>query len=96
MDSTTTADGKMPEVRVATYNILSSKLARSEQFPSCAPEDLRANVRYKRILPKLEAEMAQGSILCLQEVTSSLSQPCLSVFSSHALQIWFKDVVSEP
>eukprot|EP00240_Pyramimonas_obovata_P003883 CAMPEP_0118938880 /NCGR_PEP_ID=MMETSP1169-20130426/27320_1 /TAXON_ID=36882 /ORGANISM="Pyramimonas obovata, Strain CCMP722" /LENGTH=374 /DNA_ID=CAMNT_0006882977 /DNA_START=262 /DNA_END=1386 /DNA_ORIENTATION=+ len=68
MDSSKPESDIAPEVRVVTYNVLSSKLARSEQFPSCAPEDLKANVRYKRILTKLEAEVEQGSILCLQEV----------------------------
>jgi hypothetical protein len=60
---------KAPEVRVATYNILSSKLARSEQFPTCAADDLKASVRYKRIIAKLEVEVALGCIVCLQEVS---------------------------
>jgi mRNA deadenylase 3'-5' endonuclease subunit Ccr4 len=55
-------------VRVTTYNILSSKLARKEHFQACNEEDLKPHVRYQRIINKLEVELQKDAVLCLQEV----------------------------
>ena len=66
---------------VVTYNILSSALAAPDWFTTCAPEDLVAETRLARILTKLSAETDKGAIICLQEVTLTLTpaltlQPC--------------------
>jgi hypothetical protein len=55
-------------VRVTTYNILSSKLARKDHFQACKEEDLKPYVRYQRIVRKLEAEVKKNAVICLQEV----------------------------
>lgn len=58
-------------VRVATYNVLSQTLCRPNHFTACAPEALDPEARLERVKEKLEAEVAQGSVLCLQEVSMS-------------------------
>ena len=55
-------------VRIATYNILSSKLARGDYFTHCKEEDLKPSTRLERILSKLEQELVNEPVLCLQEV----------------------------
>jgi len=55
-------------VRVTTYNILSSKLARKDHFQACKEEDLKPYVRYERIVRKLEAEVKKNAVISLQEV----------------------------
>ena len=66
-------------VRVVSYNVLSSRLARADYFNHCDPSNLEAKVRLPRILQKIEDEMNRSSettssytpptIFCLQEVS---------------------------
>jgi hypothetical protein len=58
----------MVPVRVVSYNILCSTLAPADRFCHCNPENLAAPVRLERILRLLDAEVEQGSVVCLQEV----------------------------
>mmetsp|Transcript_21305 Transcript_21305/g.37290 ORF Transcript_21305/g.37290 Transcript_21305/m.37290 type:complete len:427 (-) Transcript_21305:287-1567(-) len=59
----------MQKHRVVTYNVLSSRLAGEDHFTHCKPEDLDARNRLPRIIEKLEKEVRQDSIICLQEVS---------------------------
>jgi mRNA deadenylase 3'-5' endonuclease subunit Ccr4 len=54
------------KVRVASYNILSSALCRDTMFVKCAPENIDARQRIRRIQSKLDTEIEKGSIICLQ------------------------------
>lgn len=56
------------QVRVVSYNILCSTLAPADRFCHCNPEDLAAPARLERIFRLLDAEVEQGSVVCLQEV----------------------------
>ena len=57
-------------VRVTTYNVLSSHLGGADYFTSCKPEHLDANNRLKKLLKKLDIEIAAKAIICLQEVST--------------------------
>ena len=57
-------------VRVTTYNVLSSQLARSDYFTFCNPKWLQASHRLGKIKEKMEVEVAKKSIICLQEVST--------------------------
>ena len=60
----------MSKHRIASYNILSSHLSPPEYFPKCDPQNLKPETRLKRILVKLEAQIKQQSIICLQEIST--------------------------
>jgi 2',5'-phosphodiesterase len=58
-------------LRVVSYNLLSSHLATTTQYPTLNPEHLDAKNRLPLVLNKLEKEIQsnQNVILCLQEVS---------------------------
>ena len=66
-------------IRVATYNVLSSALASPSHFTSCNAADLAFDTRLPRILTKLDEEVHQQAIICLQEVSHDFVGP-LHVF----------------
>jgi hypothetical protein len=67
--SNNNVDSKPCHVRVASYNVLSSHLASPSYFSSLNSNHLLANNRLPIILQKLDQEMEQKAILCLQEVS---------------------------
>ena len=69
-------------VDFCTYNILSSNLASPSHFKNCNPSDLDKEVRLDRIKKVLLKEIANESIIALQEV---------SVYYSSQLQLFFND-----
>lgn len=58
-------------LRVVTYNLLSSSLASPGYFTHCKASDLDAENRLSKIKVKLKTEMDSGAIICLQEVSLS-------------------------
>lgn len=61
-------------VRVVSYNILSSELADPEFFTKCDRQHLSAKARLPKILDKLQEEIDASSeespvVFCLQEVS---------------------------
>lgn len=70
LTSPTTPD-KMLRVRVVSYNLLSSHLARPSHFTTYPEADLKASNRLPIVLKKLEEEMKaqKNAVLCLQEVS---------------------------
>ena len=48
------------EVRVVSYNVLSSSLCEPSYFSACKPENLKPATRLKRVMDKLSLEVAQG------------------------------------
>lgn len=60
----------MSNHRFVTYNILSSHFSEPEHFVKCDRADLNPETRLKRVMGKLLPEMAQQSIICLQEVST--------------------------
>ena len=61
-------------VKIVTYNILSSELANPEFFTKCKPEHLDKKNRLPKILEKLQKEIDESDdespvVFCLQEVS---------------------------
>lgn len=65
-----------------TYNVLSSHLAGANHFRYCDPEDLNADARMDKILSLLKNEVADESIIALQET---------SVYYANTLHKFFSD-----
>jgi 2',5'-phosphodiesterase len=57
------------DVKVVTYNVLSSSLASPSYFIKCEPRVLDAQFRYQAMLKRLESEIESEAIICLQEVS---------------------------
>lgn len=55
-------------VAVATYNLCSSALGDTTQYPLCDPVACSVEHRRNLITKKIEGEMARSRIICLQEV----------------------------
>ena len=60
----------MMQHRVISYNVLSSHLADPEYFSSCNAEYLSADFRFTQLCILLDREIAEKSIICLQEVSA--------------------------
>jgi 2',5'-phosphodiesterase len=56
--------------RIVTYNVLSSSLCEADYHVKCTPRDLNQKVRLNRVIDLLAPEVAKGSIICLQEVST--------------------------
>jgi hypothetical protein len=73
--SSSTARSSPSFVRVASYNVLSPSLARPSSHTMSDPADLDTPLRLARIKCKLEPEIAQKSVIALQEVSLSWAGP---------------------
>ena len=56
-------------VRVATYNVLSSALSDPAHFTHCKEANLQPDVRFDRVVSKLQTETQRGAVICVQEVS---------------------------
>ena len=57
-------------LRVVSYNVLSSHLADPSHFSTLNPESLRASNRLPVVMKRLEEEMDKKAVICLQEVSN--------------------------
>lgn len=62
-------------VNVVSYNVLSSHLASSDYLTKCEPKFLNANYRLNLMKQKLSEKMASGSVICLQEISTTWASP---------------------
>ena len=85
--STRSGPSTEAQVRIATYNILSSHLAEPDYFTNCDPDVLEADYRLEKIISKLESEIAQNAIICMQEVSISWVGPLQTFFSERGYQL---------
>jgi len=60
-----------PEVTVMSWNILCWKHCDADWFQHTNPEYLDNELRFQRVLEKLEQKMEDDAILCLQEVSQN-------------------------
>ena len=67
------------DIRIVSYNVLSSGLCEPSYYTRCKPEDLAPETRLKRVSTILERETQQQAVICLQEVSQDWLGP-LSVF----------------
>ena len=56
-------------VRVATYNVLSSHLSGVDHYSTLNPDHLCPKNRLPVVLQKIDQEIEQSSIICLQEIS---------------------------
>jgi len=73
------------QLRVVSYNVLSSSLDEASYFTRCSPEDLRSETRFMRIVEKLEEQMAQGAVICLSPHEGVDSFPAYDQPSDHLM-----------
>mmetsp|Transcript_30861 Transcript_30861/g.99563 ORF Transcript_30861/g.99563 Transcript_30861/m.99563 type:complete len:377 (+) Transcript_30861:60-1190(+) len=66
-------------LRVVSYNVLSSGLCEPSYYVKSAAEDLAPETRLERVTKYLELETYQESVICLQEVSRDWAGP-LQVF----------------
>jgi len=81
MSLSTSSPSQNPTHRICTYNILSSHLAEPSYFTSCDPVNLDASKRFLKIKAKLDEEVSQNAIICLQEVSISWAGPLYAFFA---------------
>lgn len=58
-------------VKITTYNVLSSHLAGANHFTHCIPEYLDAKYRLDKLKTKLEKEIEDQAVVCLQEISQN-------------------------
>lgn len=68
-------------VKITSYNVLSTHLGAPDYFTSCNPKYLDANYRLNKLKEKLDVEINQNSIICLQEVSNTCAGSLHSYFS---------------
>ena len=56
-------------MRVCTYNVLSSHLTSSAFFQHCPKRFTSDTARFANVLKKIDEEISQGAVICLQEVS---------------------------
>jgi len=57
------------QLRVASYNVLSSQLSGADHYTTYNPRDLDPKNRLPVVLQKIDDEIEKSSIICLQEVS---------------------------
>ncbi len=68
-------------IKVSTYNVLSSHLSEADYFTHCDPMHLDPKRRLIELKKKLDVEVAQGAIICLQEVSTLWSGALTTYFA---------------
>lgn len=69
-------------IKVTTYNVLSSHLSEEDYFTHCDPKHLHPPTRLRELQKKLDVECAEGSIICLQEVSNVWAGSLVAYFAS--------------
>ncbi len=70
-------------LRLVSYNVLSDALCDAEFFDCCAPEDVDNDTRLARVKRKLQAEMEQGAVICLQEISRNWAGELLPLYEQY-------------
>jgi 2',5'-phosphodiesterase len=74
-------------LRVVSYNVLSSHLADPSHFSTLNPAHLAAENRLPVVLDKLEVEIQQNSLICLQEVSHDWAGALHSYFANRGYHL---------
>lgn len=72
----------MKNVRVTSYNILSSHLSAADYFSTLNPQWLNPVYRLKKIKEKIDIDVNENAIICLQEVSTLWAGSFHQYFSS--------------
>ena len=81
------AAGSGTDVGVVTYNILSPALAGEDHYYNACPTNLHGPTRLARVKAKLEGAIAEGRIICLQEVSLQWSGPLHVYFAKRGYHL---------
>ncbi|CAM9786617.1 unnamed protein product [Chrysoparadoxa australica] len=73
--------------RVATYNVLSSRLASPLQHPMCDPSVLQSATRMAKVQETLQEEVDRKGVICLQEVSQSWQGPLNTWFLKRGYEL---------
>ena len=80
---TTLQDEKVPQIRIVSYNILSTEYAGADYYVNTPPEHLQTSYRWGLLRTRLEAELKANSVVCLQEVTPTWDELLIPFFHHH-------------
>ena len=70
-------------INITSYNVLCSHLADPKQFSGCKPEFLDAQYRLNELFKKLDEEVSNRAIICLQEISIPWSGKLHKYFVDH-------------
>jgi len=70
-------------LRLVTYNVLSSHLCEPTYYVHSPPEDLKPETRLERVKSLLLDEMGRGSVVCLQEISTTWSGELTPFFEAN-------------
>eukprot|EP00934_Nitzschia_sp_Nitz4_P006848 Nitzschia sp. Nitz4//scaffold8_size234185//196928//197965//NITZ4_001292-RA/size234185-processed-gene-0.131-mRNA-1//1//CDS//3329559911//6838//frame0 len=73
-------------IRVVSYNVLSSHLSEPTHYTTLNPEHLLPANRYSSLLKKLDTEVDNKSIICLQEVSQDWAGSLQAYFSNRSYE----------
>jgi 2',5'-phosphodiesterase len=87
--STTVTSNMSTKLRVVSYNVLSSHLARPNHFTSYNPAHLEASNRLPVVLQKLDEEMksSKNTVVCLQEVSQDWAGDLNTFFANRGYHL---------
>lgn len=74
-------------LRVVSYNVLSSHLADPSHFSTLNPDHLLAANRLPMVLEKLDEEIKRNSLICLQEVSYDWAGSLHAHFANHGYHL---------
>lgn len=74
-------------LRVATYNVLSSHLSGTDHYSTLNPDHLNPKNRLPVVLEKIDQEIEQSSIICLQEVSHDWAGSFHTHFAKHGYHL---------
>lgn len=77
----------MVNVRIYSYNLLSSSLASPTYFTHCTKANLLASNRLLKVQSKLSAECLKHSVICLQELSRKWEGPMTVFFEAQGYQL---------
>lgn len=77
----------MDTVRIVTYNILSSELAKADHYKYCRPIDLAPDTRFHRLQSQIDAETCRQAIICLQEISQAWAGPLYAFFQQRGYHL---------
>ncbi|KAG7357809.1 endonuclease/exonuclease/phosphatase family protein [Nitzschia inconspicua] len=81
--STASTTQRPCDVRVVSYNVLSSHLASPSHFSTLNPDHLAAKNRLPVVLDKIQEEMSNRAVICLQEVSYTWAGSFHTQFANH-------------
>ena len=81
--SAAAGSGAAPTLKIRSYNVLSDGLCDAKGFDCCPPEDVDNPTRLARVKAKLAAEMRDGAVICLQEVSRNWAGELVPLFEQH-------------